>query len=124
MCMFSFPSLLNFHSCIYMEKHTKNISIPHYRYPLEIWPQTCYVLYVYFSFSFALISFSFAFTDGTHAGIDAKSGMKNAKSSRTSHLGCISVFYFIFHFYNSYIFFFLFLGIAHGKWTQTQTQMD
>ena len=36
---FSFPFLLDFCSHIYMEKHAKNISTPHYRYLLEIWPQ-------------------------------------------------------------------------------------
>ena len=61
-----------------MEKHTKNISAAHYRYPLEIWPRTHFDLYVYFSFSFVSIGFSFTFTDGTYAGIGAESGMKNA----------------------------------------------
>ena len=38
-------------------------------------------LYIYFSFSFTLIGFSFAFTNGTYAGIDAESGMKNTSQA-------------------------------------------
>ena len=57
------------------------MTTPRDTYPLEIQSQMHFDLYIYFSFSFALIGSSFAFTDGTYAGIDAESRTKNASQA-------------------------------------------